>query len=88
MNEFALILHKILDSLFSKVKPQAEIREAKRVVEAVDSRLGLVTERDPWQVLKLTAEIRGEPRKLMKNKTKQRDCSGDCVYNLGIHIWW
>lgn len=28
-----------------------------------------MTEKDPWQFLKLTVEARGEPKKLMKNKT-------------------
>lgn len=30
----------------------------------------MMIERDQWQFFKLTAEIRGEPKKLMKNKTK------------------
>lgn len=39
----------------------------------------MMIERDQWQFFKLTAEIRGEPKKLMKNKTKQHDHSGDWI---------
>lgn len=46
-----------------------------------------MTERDSWQFLKLRAEIRSDPKKLMKNKIKKVGHSGDCL-SFGMYVWW